>query len=69
MKNTERYQMLVESICKDHDCLNTKQIEKLGELLEDHFETRSTDYYTVIEFLYSTEEIDFTTLLDLRDLA
>lgn len=69
MENTERYQMLVEEVCKEHDCLTKKQIEKLGELLEDHFKTRSDDYYTVIEFLYSTEEIDFTTLLDLRDLA
>lgn len=69
MKNTERYQMLVESVCKDHDCLNKKQIAQLGELLEEHFETRSTDYDTVLDFLYSTEEIDFTTLLDLRDLA
>ena len=69
MENTERYQMLVESVCKDHDCLSRKQIDQLGELLEEHFKTRSTDYYTVIDFLYSTEEIDFTTLLDLRDLA
>ena len=69
MKDTERYQMLVESVCKDHDSLNKKQIEQLGELLEEHFETRSTDYETVIDFLYSTEEIDFETLLDLRNLA
>ena len=39
MKDTERYQMLVESVCKDHDSLNKKQIEQLGELLEEHFET------------------------------
>ena len=69
MNNTERYQMLVESVCEAHDCLNKKQIAQLGELLEEHFEERSTDYYTVLDFLYSTEEIDFTTLLDLRDLA
>ena len=69
MKETERYQMLVETVCKEHDCLTKKQIEKLGELLEEHFETRSDEFNAVIDFLYSTEEIDFTTLLDLRDLA
>lgn len=69
MKNTERYQMMIESICKEHDCLTKKQIEKLGELLEEHYENRSADYKAVINFLYSTEEIDFATMLDLKDLA
>lgn len=69
MMNTERYQMLVESVCKDHDCLTRKQQEQLGELLEEHFDNGSTAYEAVIDFLYSTEEIDFSTLLDLRDLT
>ena len=69
MNETERYQMLVEMVCKEHDCLSTKQINQLGKLLEEHHKTRSTAYRTVVDFLYSTEEIDFSTLLDLRDLA
>lgn len=69
MENTERYQMLVESVCEEHDCLTKKQIEKLGELLKKHFNTRSDDYKTVVNFLYSTEEIDLATKLDLLDLA
>ena len=68
-KDTERYQMMVESICKEHDCLNEKQINQLGELLEEQFKTCSGDYHAVINFLHSTEEIDLATLLDLRDLA
>ena len=74
MKNTkratdERYELLVEEVCKEHDCLNQKQIRQLGDLLEEYFETRSTAYEAVVEFLYLTEEIDFETKLDLDDLT
>ena len=68
-KDTERYQMLVEEVCKEHDCLNEKQIKLLGKLLEEQFRTCSGEYHAVINFLYCTDEIDFTTLHDLRDLA
>ena len=68
-KDTERYQRMVEEVCREHDCLNEKQIKHLGELLEEQFKTCSGDYHAVINFLHSTDEIDFTTLLDLRDLA
>ena len=65
----ERYEMLVEEVCKEHDCLTPTTQKELGRLLADHFKTGSTDYLTVVHFLHRIDEIDFMTELDLRDLA
>ena len=67
--NTERYQMLVESVCKEHDCLRPTVQKDLGMLLEAYFEKGCTDYMMVVSFLYRTDEIDLETEHDLLDLA
>ena len=60
----ERYQLMVSEICKDHDCLNAKQRDALGETLAES----ERNYEAVVNFLYSADEIDLQTRLDLLDL-
>ena len=65
MKDLERYQELVAAVCEEHDCLNRKQREALGELLSGNKE----GYVTVVDYLWTSGEIDLQTRFDLLDLA
>lgn len=67
--DTERYQMMVNDICEDHDCLTVKQRDTLGKLLYEYENTGSESYDAVVRFLLDTEEIDMATYFDLEDLT
>ena len=69
MNNTERYQILVEEICEEHDCLSKIQREALGTLLHRHFTMKDHRYEAAVEFLHMTDEIDMATWRELTDLA
>lgn len=65
MKDLERYQELVVTVCEEHDCLNRKQREALGLLLNEDKEF----YVAVVNYLWNVDEIDLLTRCDLLDLA
>ena len=68
MELIERYQRMVEEVCKEHDCLNAKQQKALGILLCEYKTIRTEAYNAVIDFLLNADEIDLSTAFDLRDL-
>ena len=68
MDYTERYQLMVTEVCKEHDCLDPKQRDALGKMLNRYETTGDTGYDAVVDFLLEADEIDLATALDLRDL-
>lgn len=58
----------VSGICRQHDCLNDKQIIALGNLLYAYLDCESTEYSGAVDFLWMAFEIDLTTKFELLDL-
>ena len=69
MKDLKGCRRMVAEVCEDHDCLNQKQRETLGDLLWLHCTVRDADYVAVVNFLWNADEIDLLAKCDLLDLA
>lgn len=59
----------VRGICREHDCLESKQITALGNLLHAYHERTSVAYVGAVDFLWMSFEIDQVTKFELLDLA
>ena len=64
----EKCREMVEGICREHDCLNRKQRNALGNMLFGYYEDATSDYSGAVDFLWMSDEIDLNTKLELLDL-